>query len=84
MAHRTLVPTTEALEDLLGVLCVECGFCFHGDEYDLLVDTPPPDAASFTAAVFATSGMDSSKVDTELYHQVHSRVVRAFDRSGAV
>ena len=72
------MPTTDDLETLLEVLCAEFGFCFHGETYDRLVDTPPADAAAFTDAVFLAHGLDPTG-HAGLYSQVHFRVARVFD-----
>ncbi len=72
------MPSTDDLETLLGVLCAELGFCFHGDTYDRLVDTPPPDAAAFTDAVFRAGGLDPTS-NRSLYDQVQFRVAQVFD-----
>ncbi len=74
----TEMPTTDDLETLLGVLCLELGFCFHGETYDRLVDAPPADAAAFTNAVFLAEGLDPTS-DRRLYDQVHFRVAQVFD-----
>lgn len=71
------MPTTDDLETLLGVLCVEFGFCFHGETYDRLVDNPPVDVAAFTAAVFLAKGIDPTN-DRRLYDQVRFRVAHVF------
>jgi hypothetical protein len=72
------MPTTDDLETLLGVLCVELGFCFHGEAYDRLVDTPPADAAAFTEAVFLAEGREPTS-DRRLYDQVYFRVAQVYD-----
>lgn len=70
--------STDDLETLLGVLCAELGFCFQGEAYDRLVDTPPPDAAAFTDAVFQAKGLDPAS-NRSLYDQVQFRVAQVFD-----
>jgi hypothetical protein len=72
------MPTTDVLETLRGVLCVELGFCFHGETYDRLVDTPPANAAAFTDAVFRAQGVDPIS-NRKLYSQVQFRVAQVFD-----
>ena len=72
------MPSTDDLETLLGVLSVELGFCFKGETYDRLVDSPPTDAAAFTDAVFLAQGLDPSS-DRRLYSQVQFRVAQVFD-----
>jgi len=50
---------TEAqAEALLRQLCVDLGFCLHGDAADRLIDSPPASAADFARAVFAAEGLD--------------------------
>lgn len=73
------LPAPEDLETLLGVLCVELGFCFHGEAYDRLVDSPPADAAAFADAVFREYGVDPAK-NERLYRQVQFRVDQVFNR----
>ena len=72
------MPSTDDLETLLGVLCVELGFCFHGETYDRLVDTPPADAAAFTDAVLIAQGLEPTS-NRRLYDQVQFRVAQVFD-----
>lgn len=72
------MPTTDDLETLLGVLCAELGFCFHGETYDRLVDTPPANADAFASAVFLAQGLDPAS-HVKLYSQVHFRVAQVFD-----
>lgn len=73
------MPTADDIETLLETLCVELGICFHGETYDRLVDSPPPDAEAFTAAVFRAQGLDPAG-NGKLHRQVQFRVSRVFDR----
>jgi hypothetical protein len=76
------MPTTDDLETLLGALCVDLGFCLHGDEYDRLVDTPPASAAAFSDAVFLAQGINPDS-NRKLYDQVLLRVVQVFQSRNA-
>lgn len=50
---------TEAqVEALLRQLCVDLGFCLHGDAVDQLIDHPPATADEFARSVFAAEGLD--------------------------
>jgi hypothetical protein len=50
---------TEAqIEVLLQQLCVDLGFCLHGDVADQLIDHPPATADQFARAVFTAEGLD--------------------------
>jgi hypothetical protein len=50
--------TSEAVEALLRELCVELGFCLHGEAYDVLVDSPPSSPEAFARSVFDGEGLD--------------------------
>ncbi|MFC5372314.1 hypothetical protein ACFPIF_07125 [Brevundimonas faecalis] len=50
---------TEAqVEALLRQLCVDLGFCLHGDAADRLIDHPPATVDEFARAVFMAEGID--------------------------
>ncbi|MNK31852.1 hypothetical protein D3C87_502950 [compost metagenome] len=50
--------TQAQVEALLRQLCVDLGFCLHGDAVDQLIDQPPATADDFARAVFTTEGLD--------------------------
>jgi len=66
------------MSDLLGVLCVRLGFCLPPDDWNRLVDEPPPDADDFTDQVFEAEGLDPMLVDSRLRKQVREIVVQYF------
>ena len=74
--------TSEAVEALLRELCVELGFCLHGDAYDALVDRPPPYPETFARLVFAGDGLDfDSDARSDLKQAVVERIARHMNAS---
>jgi hypothetical protein len=50
--------TPEAVEALLHELCVDLGFCLHGEAYDKLVASSPVSPEAFARSVFNGDGLD--------------------------
>ncbi|MDO9609552.1 MAG: hypothetical protein Q7J26_13600 [Brevundimonas sp.] len=74
--------TSEAVETLLRELCVELGFCLHGEVYDALVDRPPASPEAFARLVFSGEGLDfDSDARSGLKQAVVDRVARHMDAS---
>ena len=66
---------------LLYDLCVRLGFCLPPEVQLRLKEHPPPDARSFTDAVFAAEGLAPETADRHLYRQVRDMVAAAYRRS---
>lgn len=75
------VLSPDAIELLLGKLCVDLGFCLHSPEYDELCDNPPDDIDAFVNAVYVAEGLDPATADRALYRQVRAYVKQAVDRA---
>jgi hypothetical protein len=70
------------VDHLLSKLCVDLGFCLPPDAVARLQRAPPPDADSFTDAVFFAEGLRPEMTDKGLRKQVRTIVADAFDRHG--
>jgi len=60
---------------LLSELCSELGFCNIVDQADLIVTSPPRNAAVFADQVFLAEGLDPG-TDRRLWQQVHDKIDR--------
>ncbi len=69
---------TEAqIDDLLYELCVDLGFCLHGDAADRFYEDTPTDPASFARAIFEADGVDfDSESSHGLKQAVQARVAK--------
>ncbi|WP_428151928.1 hypothetical protein [Brevundimonas sp.] len=69
---------TEAqIDDLLHELCVDLGFCLHGEAAEQFYENTPADPESFARAVFAADGLDfDSETRDGLKQAVKNRVAK--------
>lgn len=65
------VPRPQAVEWLLKQLCTRYGFCLPEPARAELIESPPTDSATFTAAIFRAEGMNPGE---------HPRLARAVQR----
>ena len=63
---------------LLSELCVQLGLCLPAEARRTLVEQPPSDAASFTAAVFAAEGLTGRSANRDLHRDALAIVERAY------
>lgn len=63
---------------LLAALCEQLGLCLSPEERRRLVDQAPPDARSFTDAVFAAEGFARVGSHRAKYQDALALVERAF------
>ena len=63
---------------LLAALCRELGLCLPPEARRTLLDQSPPDAESFTAAVFSAEGLERARADRVLYENALAMAERAF------
>jgi hypothetical protein len=77
---RTLSP--EEVDALLYDLCVTHGFCLPPAAQIALQHNPPPDVASFVAAVDRADGEDLTVGNRRVYRGVHAAVMDAFRKAG--
>ena len=69
---------------LLAALCEQLGLCLSPEERRNLVDRAPPDARSFTDAVFAAEELERVPSHRARYRDALALAERAFgDHSGA-
>ncbi|MFC0528436.1 hypothetical protein [Phytohabitans kaempferiae] len=64
---------SDEVQRLLDDLCVNLGFCLPREEQRRLRVSPPPDAESFTVAVFEAEGLDPRQ-DKRLYRDVRDTI----------
>ena len=63
---------------LLAALCEQLGLCLSPEERRKLVDQAPPDASSFTDAVFAAEGLERVPSLRARYRDALALAERAF------
>jgi|ERR687895_2907270 hypothetical protein len=72
--------TASEVDDLLGKLCVDPGFCLPPRAISQLQNSPPEDIDSFTDAVFIAEDLDP-RSDPKLRAQVRAMVLDEFARA---
>jgi hypothetical protein len=75
--------TVEESEAVLGILCVEYGFCLPPEAYDRLADFPPTTPGEYVEAVVVAEGLDPSAVDAEMIKAMQAVVRDAMVRSSS-
>ncbi len=63
---------------LLAALCRELGLCLSPEERRTLLDQSPPDAESFTAAVFSAESVGRARSDRALHQSALTMAERVF------
>jgi hypothetical protein len=63
---------------LLSELCTRHGLCLPPEARRHLLEQAPPDAESFTAAVFAAEGLERAPSDPDVYRDALALVRQAF------
>jgi hypothetical protein len=63
---------------LLAALCEQVGLCLSPEERLKLVEQAPPDARSFTDAVFAAEGLERAPSHRAKYRDALALAERAF------
>ena len=75
--------TVSEVDNLLGTLCIDLGFCLPPRAIAQFQQNPPQDLESFTYAVFIAEGMDPRHADRKLLAQVREVVRDAFARAAS-
>ena len=65
------------LEELLGELCVELGFCLNPQAYDEIIRSTPTEISEFVDRIFVLEGLNPDLADSSVRRRMKGMVAAA-------